>query len=346
MSNLEKFEINDLFQFIQNVFEIIKQTHSESEKEKSLFVLRKFLNIKENSDSNNSFESLSFEDAIRASCPIFGIQDPAVYELLQKGLTLGIHDLEIFNRLIMKIQPVDFSEIIAIWPLYLSKSFLLGIDEEYYKRKNGLVDYTYLHPSLRNVYCDTYGIFLYEEQIIESIKIITGLSEENAVELFKTLKNCNPTVYKNICKKFVEDAIKNGIEEDLAKKIFETLHSSTLYAVCKVKYAEIAVLVYKLAYLKSHYFVEFMAAYLNQRAKEYFKYIDLANKETNNTSSENSSEFQAKEYGYIDKEAFIYETKAFGYVFNIPEFLTKEKTFKTDGKTIWYVDITKVQSRQ
>lgn len=336
MSNLEKFEINDLFQFIQNVFEIIKQTHSESEKEKSLFVLRKFLNIKENSGSNNSLESLSFEDAIRASCPIFDIQNPAVYELLQKGLTLGIHDLEIFNRLIMKLRPADFSDILAIWPLYFSKSFLLGIDEEYCKRKNGLVDYSYLHTNLRNVLCDTYGIFLYEEQIIESIKIITGLSEDKTVELFKTLKNCNPAVYDNLCKKFVEDAIKNGIEEGLAKKIFETLHSSTLYAVCKVKYAEIAVLVYKLAYLKSHYFVEFMTTYLNQKAKEYLEYIDLANKETSNILSENDRKFKAKEYGYIDKEAFIYETKAFGYVFNIPEFLTKEKTFKTDGKTIRY----------
>lgn len=338
MTGFENLEINKLNEFVNNVFELIKDTHSKADivGGKALIVLKDFLNSKFNSDFRNSSDSQSLEDVIRASCPLLGIQDPAVYELLEKGLTLGIHDFEIFNRLIMKLRPADFSDILAVWPLYFSKSFLLGIDEEYCKRKNGLVDYSYLHTNLRNVLCDTYGIFLYEEQIIESIKIITGLSEDNAVELFKTLKNCNPAVYDNLCKKFVEDVIKNGIEEDLAKKIFETLHSSTLYAVCKVKYAEIAVLVYKLAYLKSHYFVEFIAAYLNQKAKEYLEYIDLANKETSNILSENDRKFKAKEYGYIDKEAFIYETKAFGYGFIIPEFLSKEKTFKTDGKTIWY----------
>ena len=336
MSNLEKLEINDSLQFIQNIFEIIKQTHSGSEKENSLLALRNFLKINENLDFNNLSDSESLEDAIKASCPLFGIHDPAVYELLQKGLTMGVHDLEIFNRLIMKLQLDDFYDILAIWPLYFSKSFLLGIDEEYYKRKKGLVDYSYLHPSLREVLCDTYGIFLYEEQIIQVAKIIAGFSDNQANNFFKALKKGISSEHEKLCENFVERSVKNGIEKNLAKKIFETLSSSTFYTVSKVLYAEIAVLVYKLAYLKAHYYIEFMTAYLNQKAKDYLEYINLANKELNKRTSEEKQTFQPQKFGYIDKKAFIYETKAFGYVFIIPEFLTKGKTFKTDGKTIWY----------
>lgn len=301
-----------------------------------MLVLKNFLNIKENSDFNNLSDLDSLEEVIRASCPLLGIHDPDVYELLQKGLTYGIHDLDIFNRLIMKLRPSDFSDILALWPLYFSKSFLLGKDEEYYKRKNGLVDYSYLHPSLREVLCDTYGIYLYHEQIIQTAKIIAGFPKKQAKNFFKRLKKAKRADNEILCKTFVESSVKNGIEAELSKKIFETISTSTLYTVSKVQYAEIATCVYKLAYLKAHYYIEFMTAFLNLKAKEYIKYIDLRNKELKQSTSEEQQTFQPKKFGYIDNEAFIYEIKAFGANFSIPEFVSANKVFKTDGKTIWY----------
>ena len=201
MPGLENMHINKLKEFLQMIFEIIKQTHSGSENEKDLLVLRNFLNIKENSDfinsatrskttvftktslraegvaiqnflrfncrSNNNLSDLdSLEEVIRASCPLLGYHDPAVYELLQNGFTIGFDDLQLnnFRKLLMKLLPVELSDIIAVWPLFFSRSFMLGIEKEYFNRKNGLVDYSYLHPSLKEVLCDTYGIFLYNEQ--------------------------------------------------------------------------------------------------------------------------------------------------------------------------------------
>ena len=336
MSGFENMQIKELNELLQMIYDVIKQTHSRSEEKKDMLVLKNFLNIKENSDFNNLSDLDSLEEVIRASCPLLGIHDPDVYELLQKGLTYGIHDLDIFNRLIMKLRPSDFSDILALWPLYFSKSFLLGKDEEYYKRKNGLVDYSYLHPSLREVLCDTYGIYLYHEQIIKTAKIIAGFSKKQAKRFFKRLKKAKRAENDILCKTFIECSVKNGIEEELAKKIFETMRSSTLYAVCKFKYAEIATCVYKLAYLKAHYYIEFMTAFLNLKAKEYIKYIDLRNKELKQSTSEEQQTFQPKKFGYIDNEAFIYETKAFGANFSIPEFVFADKVFKTDGKTMWY----------
>ena len=333
MSGFENIRIKEQNEFIQMIFELIKQTHSGSEEEKDMLVLRNFLNLKENSDFNNLYD-LSLEEVIRASCPLLGIHEPAVYELFQKGFTIGFDDLQIngFRKLLMKLRPVGLSDIIAVWPLYFSRSFMLGIEKEYFNRKNGLVDYSYLHPSLREVLCDTYGIFLYEEQIIKAAKIIAGFSKKQAKHFFKRLKKAKRAENEELSKTFVESSVKNGVEENLAKNIFETLNSSTLYAVCKFKYAEIATLIYKLAYLKAHYYVEFITAYLNFMQKGYLKYIDICDV---------SKEYLAQKYIYLEfmaykKEDFMYETKSFGYEFNIPEHVSADKAFKTDGKTIWY----------
>ena len=288
-----------------------------------------------NCRSNNNLSDLdSLEEVIRASCPLLGFHDPDVYELLQKGFTIGFDDLQInnFRKLLMKLRPVELSDIIAVWPLFFSRSFMLGIEKEYFNRKNGLVDYSYLHPSLKEVLCDTYGIFLYDEQIIQTAKIIAGFPKKQANHFFKRLKKAKRAENEKLCEIFVESSVKNGIEADLAKKIFETMSSSTLYAVCKFKYAEIATLIYKLAYLKAHYYVEFITAYLNFMQKGYLKYIDICDV---------SKEYLAKKYIYLEfmayeKEDFMYETKSFGYEFNIPEHVSADKAFKTDGKTIWY----------
>ncbi len=334
MSGCENMRIKEQNEFIQMIFEVIKQTHSGSEEEKDMLVLRNILNLKENSDTNYLYNSQSLEKTIRASCPLLGFHDPAVYELLQKGFTIGLDDLWIncIRKLLMKLRPVELSDIMAVRPLFISRSFMLGIENEYFKRKNGIVNYSYLHPNLKEVLCDTYGIFLYEEQIIKTAKIIAGFSKKQAKRFFKRLKKAKRAENDILCKTFVESSVKNWIEEDLAKKIFETLSSSTLYAVCKFKYAEIATCVYKLAYLKVHYYVEFITAYLNLMQKDYLKYIGYCDV---------SKEFLAQKYIYLEfnsaeKEDLIYETKSMGYEFTIPEHVSADKSFKTDGKTIWY----------
>lgn len=190
--------------------------------------------------------------------------DKKTFELIRRGDTTGVFQLESegMKKMLRKIQPNDFSDLVASVALYRPGP-LKNIDQdEFALRKKGKVSPEYLHPKLKPVLEDTYGIILYQEQVMKIANILAGFSLGEADILRKAMGKKKMDVMQSMEEKFIEGCTTNGLYKTQAEDIFERISSFAEYGFNKahsVSYAEIA---YQTAYLKAHYPVEFYAASL------------------------------------------------------------------------------------
>ncbi len=190
--------------------------------------------------------------------------DKKTYELIRRGDTTGVFQLESegMKKMLRKIQPSDFSDLVASVALYRPGP-LQNIDQdEFALRKKGKIDPEYPHPKLKGVLEETYGIMLYQEQVMKIANILAGFSLGEADILRKAMGKKKMDVMQSMGEKFIEGCVKNKISKNQAEDIFERMSSFAKYGFNKahsVSYAEIA---YQTAYLKAHYPTEFYAASL------------------------------------------------------------------------------------
>jgi DNA polymerase-3 subunit alpha len=190
--------------------------------------------------------------------------DKKTYELIRRGDTTGVFQLESegMKKMLRKIQPTDFSDLTASVALYRPGP-LQNIDQdEFALRKKGKMDPEYPLPKLKSVLEETYGIMLYQEQVMKIANILAGFSLGEADILRKAMGKKKMDVMQSMGEKFIEGCVKNGISKNQAEDIFERMSAFAKYGFNKahsVSYAEIA---YQTAYLKAHYPTEFYAASL------------------------------------------------------------------------------------
>ncbi len=190
--------------------------------------------------------------------------DKKTYELIRRGDTTGVFQLESegMQKMLRKIEPSDFSDLVASVALYRPGP-LQNIDQdEFALRKKGKIDPEYPHPKLKGVLEETYGIMLYQEQVMKIANILAGFSLGEADILRKAMGKKKMDVMQSMGEKFIEGCVKNKIPKNQAEDIFERMSSFAKYGFNKahsVSYAEIA---YQTAYLKAHYPTEFYAASL------------------------------------------------------------------------------------
>jgi DNA polymerase-3 subunit alpha len=190
--------------------------------------------------------------------------DKKTFELIRRGDTTGVFQLESegMKKMLRKIQPTDFSDLVASVALYRPGP-LQNIDQdEFALRKKGKKDLEYPHPKLKPILEETYGIMLYQEQVMKIANILAGFSLGEADILRKAMGKKKMEVMQSMEEKFIEGCRKNGLSRNQAEDIFERMSSFAMYGFNKahsVSYAEIA---YQTAYLKAHYPVEFYAASL------------------------------------------------------------------------------------
>jgi len=190
--------------------------------------------------------------------------DEKTFNLIRRGETTGVFQLESsgMKHMLRKIQPTNFSDLVAVVALYRPGP-LQNIDQdEFALKKKGKMDPEYLHPKLKPVLEETYGIMLYQEQVMKIANIIAGFSLGEADTLRKAMGKKKMDVMESMEEKFIKGAIKNGLIVNQAREIFNRMSSFASYGFNKahsVSYAEIA---YQTAYLKAHYPVEFYSASL------------------------------------------------------------------------------------
>jgi len=206
------------------------------------------------------------------------LDDPEVYALLGAGSNLGIFQLESsgMRDLLTKLKPQSFKDIIALVALYRPGPLDSGMVEKFIKRKQGQELIRYELPALEEILKDTYGVIVYQEQVMQIASALANFSLEDADNLRRAMSKKDALEMERQKEKFLEGARKNRISPKKAEKIFEQMETFGRYGFNKSHSAAYALLAYETAYLKTHYPIEFMAALLTseaQNAEKIVKYI-------------------------------------------------------------------------
>ncbi len=188
-----------------------------------------------------------------------------VYEMLKSGQTLGVFQMEsrLFQDLNQKLKPDRFEDIIAL--LALGRPGPLGSDivDDYIKCRHGEKEPEYLHPKLKPILEETYGMILYQEQVMEIASKLAGYSMGEADLLRRGMGKKKEKLIKAERERFTKGAVENGIQKEIASEIFDQMEYFAGYGFNKSHSAAYALLAYQTAYLKAKYPSEFMSALLS-----------------------------------------------------------------------------------
>lgn len=192
-------------------------------------------------------------------------EDKKTYELLSSGQTTGIFQLESagMRDLLIKMSPNRFEDLIAIVALYRPGPIGSGMIDDFIKRKKGQTPVKYELPQLKEILDETYGIILYQEQVMSIANKLANFTMGQADILRKAMGKKRPEEMEKLKESFIQGARANGISEKKATKIFDLMAFFAEYGFNKSHSAAYAYLAYHTAYLKEHYPVEFMAATLS-----------------------------------------------------------------------------------
>ena len=237
-----------------------------------------FLGLKTLTVVNHAIQLIEKNHGVKIELSQIPLDDPKVFELLGLGSTLGTFQLESsgMRDLLIKLKPENFKEIIALVALYRPGPLKSGMVDEYIKRKHGQETIRYDLPELKEILIDTYGVIVYQEQVMRIASSLSHFSLEDADILRRAMSKKDPKEMEMQKEKFLVGAKKNRINQAKAEKIFDLMAKFAEYGFNKSHSAAYALIAYRTAYLKAHYPLEFMAALLTsevQNADKILKYI-------------------------------------------------------------------------
>lgn len=190
--------------------------------------------------------------------------DPATFSLLSSGKTTGVFQLESsgMRNLLVQIQPTSFEDLIAILALYRPGPLESGMVDDFIKRKRDPKLITYDPPELEPILKDTYGVIVYQEQVMAIANTIAGFSLGQADLLRRAMGKKKPEEMAKQKAQFLAGAKKRGVSEKQAARLFDQIAFFAGYGFNKSHSAAYAVIAFQTAFLKAHYPMEFMAALL------------------------------------------------------------------------------------
>jgi DNA polymerase III subunit alpha len=188
------------------------------------------------------------------------LDDKKTFALLGRGETTGVFQLESagMKRYIKELKPNLFEDIIAMVSLY--RPGPMQWIQSFIDRKNGKEEITYLHPLAKEALKETYGIPVYQEQVMRLSKDMCGFTGSEADTLRKAIGKKIPKLMAEMKEKFINGAVKNGVKADRADEIWKQLEDFAAYCFNKSHATCYALIAYQTAYLKAHYPDCFMAA--------------------------------------------------------------------------------------
>ena len=204
------------------------------------------------------------------------LDDAKTYELLASAQTSGVFQVESsgMRDLLKKMEPSRFEDIIALLALYRPGPIGSGMLDDYIRRKQNLVPIKYEHPKLEPILKETYGIMVYQEQIMQIASALGGFSLAQADLLRKAMGKKIPEVMEKQRNNFILGCVKNGIKELIAIKIFDLIEYFSGYGFNKSHSTAYALISYRTAYLKSNYPIEFMSALLTSERNNTDKIVE------------------------------------------------------------------------
>ena len=197
--------------------------------------------------------------------------DEKTYSLISAGLIAGLFQLEGSSgmyRVVMQLKPDNFEEFSAIPALYRPGPIESGMMQQFIDRKNGLQKVEYLHPTLENALENTYGVCIYQEQVMQIARDMAGFTLGEADILRSAMGKKDDALLKAQRAKFIEGATKKDISAEEAEEVYDLLEPFGGYAFNKSHTVAYSMLAYRMAYLKTHYPHEFMAAMMTGEAND------------------------------------------------------------------------------
>jgi len=193
------------------------------------------------------------------------LDDPLTFDLLQHRSTTAVFQLESrgMKELVRKLKPDRFDDIVALVALYRPGPLNSGMDKDYIARKHGEAEVRYPHPSLEPILKPTYGVFIYQEQVMQIAQVLAGYSLGEADLLRRAMGKKDAATMAKERSKFEEGAVARGVDRALASHIFDLIQEFAEYGFNKSHSAAYALVSYQTAWLKAHYPAEFMAAVLS-----------------------------------------------------------------------------------
>ncbi|MFH1641010.1 MAG: DNA polymerase III subunit alpha [Candidatus Omnitrophota bacterium] len=222
--------------------------------------------IKETQRADIDIENLSLDDA-------------KTFKLLASAHTIGVFQLEStgMRDLLKKLEPTAFEDVIALLALYRPGPIGSGMLEDFIQRRHNTILIRYDHKKLEPILKETYGIMVYQEQIMQIASLLAGFSLAQADLLRRAMSKKFPEVMERQRKNFVLGCVNNGISEAIANKIFDLIEYFSGYGFNKSHSAAYAMISYHTAYLKANFPVEFMTALLTSERDNTDKIVEYVN---------------------------------------------------------------------
>jgi len=207
------------------------------------------------------------------------MDDARTFQLLKSCRTTAVFQLESrgMKDLIRRLQPDCFEDIVALVALFRPGPLQSGMVDDFINRKHGRSDgpIDYLHPSLEPVLKPTYGVILYQEQVMQIAQVLAGYTLGGADLLRRAMGKKKAEEMAQQRSVFVSGAVARGVREQLAAHIFDLMEKFAGYGFNKSHSAAYALLSYQTAYLKAHYPAQFMAAVLSADMEHTDKVVTL-----------------------------------------------------------------------
>lgn len=195
----------------------------------------------------------------------FPLDDRETFELLQRGETKGIFQLESggMRDLLQKMKPDKFNDIIATSALYRPGPLEGGMVMTYVEVKHGRQPIPKVHPIVDEILDETYGVMVYQEQVMRILNRVGGIELPAAYRCIKAISKKKEKIIASFHQEYIEGAQQRGVEKKLAEELFELIKKFAGYGFNKSHSTAYGAVAYQTAYLKAHYPKEFMAALLS-----------------------------------------------------------------------------------
>ena len=224
-----------------------------------------FLGLKTLSELKEACANIKLTRGIDVNLDTIPIDDPKTYELYQQGRTIGTFQFESagMQKYLRELKPTVFEDLIAMNALY--RPGPMGYIPDFIKRKNGLEPITYDIPVMEKYLKDTYGITVYQEQVMLLSRLLADFTRGESDALRKAMGKKKKDIVDAMKPKFIEGGKKNGHDPKVLEKIWADWEAFASYAFNKSHAACYSWVAYQTAYLKANYPAEFMAAIMTRR---------------------------------------------------------------------------------
>lgn len=228
-----------------------------------------FLGLKNLTLIDRAVQMIAQNHGVQLNIDMLPLDDPKTFQLICAGLTSGVFQLESdgLKEVLRKLQPTKFEDIIAVNALYRPGPLGSGMVDDFIERRHGRQKVTYILPELQSVLEETYGVIVYQEQVMKIASVVAGYSLGEADILRRAMGKKKAEVMEEQRAIFAQKAAARNVDQNKARELFDLMAYFAGYGFNKSHSAAYAIIAYQTAYLKANYTAEFMACLLSLEAQ-------------------------------------------------------------------------------